>query len=650
MINITFPDGAVREFESGVTTFEIAQSISNSLAKKALAGKFNGKLIDTTRAIEEDGSIEIVTPDHEDALPILRHSAAHLFAQAARRLFPDIHLGVGPAIEDGFYYDTDNEAGQISNEDLPRIEEEMKKIVKENFPSIRKEVTKDEAREIFKNDPYKLELIEEHSEDDGGLTIYSQGEYTDLCRGPHVPSTGRIQVFHLLNVAGAYWRGNSDNAMMQRIYGTAWFDKKDLKAYLQRREEAKERDHRNLGKELDLFMISQEVGQGLPFWLPNGATIRRILERYITDKEIAAGYQHVYTPPVASVELYKTSGHWDHYREDMFPTMDMGDGEEFVLRPMNCPHHIQVYKNHVHSYRELPIRIEELGMMHRYEKSGALTGLQRVREMTLNDGHTFVTPEQIQDEFKKILQLIIDVYHDFNLNDYRFRLSYRDPEDKHKYFDNDEMWENAQAMLKAAMDDMGVDYFEAEGEAAFYGPKLDIQVKTALGKEETLSTIQLDFLLPERFNLTYVGADGEEHRPVMIHRGVISTMERFTAILIETYKGAFPTWLAPKQVTVIPISNEAHVDYAWEVAKELRDRGIRVDVDERNEKMQFKIRESQTQKVPYQLIVGDKEMADKSVNVRRYGSKATHTETISEFVDNILADIARKSRPADEAE
>ena len=644
MINITFPDGAVRSYDDGSTTFEIAQSISNSLAKKALAGKLNGKLIDTTRPIHEDGGLEIVTPDHEDALPILRHSAAHLFAQAARRLFPDIHLGVGPAIEDGFYYDTDNVAGQISNEDLPRIEEEMKKIVKENFPSIREEVTKEEAREIFKNDPYKLELIEEHSEDEGVLTIYRQGEYVDLCRGPHVPSTGRIQVFHLLNVAGAYWRGDSNNAMMQRVYGTAWFDKKDLKNYLKMREEAKERDHRKLGKELDLFMISQEVGQGLPFWLPNGATIRRVLERYITDKELASGYQHVYTPPLASVELYKTSGHWEHYKEDMFPTMDMGDGEEFVLRPMNCPHHIQVYKNHVRSYRELPVRIAELGMQHRYEKSGALTGLQRVREMTLNDGHIFVAPDQIRDEFKKTLQLIIDVYEDFNLTDYRFRLSYRDPKDTHKYYDNDEMWENAQSMLKAALDDMGVDYFEAEGEAAFYGPKLDIQVKTALGNEETLSTIQLDFLLPERFDLKYTGPDGEEHRPVMIHRGVISTMERFTAILIETYKGAFPTWLAPHQVTVIPISTEAHLDYAWEVAKVLRDKGVRVDVDERNEKMQYKIRQSQTQKVPYQLIVGDKEMADGTVNVRRYGSKATEVQTIDAFVDTILADIARKSR------
>ncbi|WP_155997574.1 threonine--tRNA ligase [Streptococcus ruminantium] len=645
MIQITFPDGAVREYQAGVTTFEIAQSISSSLAKKALAGKFNGQLVDTTRGLTEDGKLEIVTPDHEDAFAVLRHSAAHLFAQAARRLFPDIKLGVGPAIQDGFYYDTDNAAGQISNEDLERIEAEMAKIVKENHICIREEVTKEEALEIFADDPYKIELISEHADDAAGLTVYRQGEFVDLCRGPHVPSTGRIQVFKLLNVAGAYWRGNSDNAMMQRVYGTAWFDKKDLKAYLQMREEAKERDHRKLGKELDLFMISQEVGQGLPFWLPNGATIRRTLERYITDKELASGYQHVYTPPLASVELYKTSGHWDHYHEDMFPTMDMGDGEEFVLRPMNCPHHIQVYKNHVRSYRELPVRIAELGMMHRYEKSGALTGLQRVREMTLNDGHIFVTPEQIQEEFKKALQLIIDVYADFNLNDYRFRLSLRDPEDKEKYFDDDQMWENAQSMLKAALDDMEVSYFEAEGEAAFYGPKLDIQVKTALGNEETLSTIQLDFLLPERFGLTYIGADGEEHRPVMIHRGIISTMERFTAILIETYKGAFPTWLAPTQVTMIPISVEAHLDYAWKVAKELQDRGVRVYVDERNEKMQYKIRQSQTSKIPYQLIVGDKEMEDNTVNVRRYGSKATQTLSITEFVEAILADIERKSRP-----
>ncbi|MBF0699375.1 threonine--tRNA ligase [Streptococcus danieliae] len=648
MVKITFPDGAVREYQDGITTVEIAEGISKSLAKKALAGKLNGKLIDTTRAIYQDGDLEIVTPDHEDALPVLRHSAAHLFAQAAKRHFPDIRLGVGPAIQDGFYYDTDNEAGQISNEDLAKIEEEMHKIVKENFPSVRSEVSKEEAKEIFHNDPYKLELIEEHKDDEGGLTVYQQGEYVDLCRGPHVPTTGHIQIFHLLNVAGAYWRGKSENPMMQRIYGTAWFDKKEQDAYLKMREEAKERDHRKLGKELDLFMISQEVGQGLPFWLPNGATVRRVLERYIVDRELAAGYQHVYTPPVASSELYKISGHWDHYKDDMFPVMHMEDGEEFVLRPMNCPHHIQVYRHHVHSYRELPIRIAEVGMMHRFEKSGALSGLQRVREMSLNDAHLFVTPEQIQEEFKKVLDLMLSVYEDFNITDYRFRLSYRDPEDKEKYFDNDEMWENAQRMLKAAMDDLGLDYVEAEGEAAFYGPKLDVQVKTALGNEETLSTIQLDFLLPERFELSYIGADGEEHRPVMIHRGIVSTMERFIAYLIETYKGAFPTWLAPNQVTVIPISSEAHVDYAWEVAKELKDRGFRVSVDERNEKMQYKIRQSQTQKVPYQLIVGDKEMEDKSVNVRRYGHKETETVPVADFIAKLEADVARYSRP-DEA-
>ena len=643
MIKITFPDGAVKEFPKGITVKEVAESISKSLAKKALAGKVNGELVDFDRPIEEDASIEIVTPDHEDALGILRHSTAHLLAHALTRLYPGIHFGVGPAIETGFYYDTDM-PNQLTEDALPEVEAEMMKIVKENYPIVRREVSRKEALEIFANDPYKVELINGLPEDET-ITVYQQEDFVDLCRGIHVPSTGRIQVFKLLSLAGAYWRGDSNNKMMQRVYGTAFFDKADLKEFLKMREEAKERDHRKLGKELDLFMISQEVGSGLPFWLPKGATIRRTIERYIVDKEISLGYQHVYTPVMADVGLYKTSGHWAHYQEDMFPPMDMGDGEMLVLRPMNCPHHMMVYKNHIHSYRELPIRIAELGMMHRYEKSGALTGLQRVREMSLNDGHTFVTPEQIKDEFQRTLQLIIDVYEDFSLTDYRFRLSYRDPKDTHKYFDNDEMWENAQSMLKSAMDDMELDYFEAEGEAAFYGPKLDIQVKTALGNEETLSTIQLDFLLPERFDLKYIGADGEEHRPVMIHRGVISTMERFTAILIENYKGAFPTWLAPQQVTVIPVSNEAHTDYAWEVAKQLRDRGIRVEVDERNEKMQYKIRASQTQKIPYQLIVGDKEMEDGTVNVRRYGQKQTHTEAVSEFVENILADIARKSRP-----
>lgn len=644
MIKITFPDGNVKEFESGVTTFVIAKSISPSLAKKTLAGKVNGKLIDATRPITEDANFEIVTPDHEDALGILRHSAAHLFAQAAKRHFPEIHLGVGPAIRDGFYYDTDNAAGQISNEDLPVIEAEMKKIVKENFKSIRKEVSKEEAKEIFANDPYKLELIEEHNEDEGGLTIYEQGEYTDLCRGPHVPSTGVIKFFHLLNVAGAYWRGNSDNTMMQRVYGTAWFTKEDLEENLKMREEAKERDHRKLGRELNLFFNDAELGAGTAYWLPDGATIRRIIQRYVEDQEVANGYKHVITPVMMNLNTYKRSGHWQHYHEDMYPPMDMGDGEEMELRPMNCPSHIAIYQHDVHSYRELPIRIAEFGMMHRYEKSGALSGLQRVREMTLNDGHTFVMLEQVQEEFGKILQLIMEMYRDFGINDYSFRLSYRDPEDTEKYFQDDEMWEKSQSMLKATMDDMNLEYVEAEGEAAFYGPKLDIQVRTALGNEETLSTIQLDFLNPENFDINYIGADGEKHRPVMIHRGVISTLERFIAYLIEVYKGAFPTWLAPTQATIIPVNLDLHSDYAWKIQKTLSDKGFRVVVDEANEKMGWKIRQSQTHKIPYQIVVGDQELEEGTVNVRRYGSKETSVLPLEKFIKNLETDVANFSR------
>lgn len=633
-----------KEFESGTTTLAIAESISKSLAKKALAGKVNGKLVDLTRPIEEDASIEIITPDHEDALGLVRHSAAHLMAQAMRRLYPNIHFGVGPAIDSGFYYDTDNGQNQVTAEDLPAIEAEMMKIVKENLPIERRVLSKQEALEIFASDPYKVELISELPEEEV-ITAYQQGEFIDLCRGPHVPSTGRIQVFKLLSVAGAYWRGNSNNQMMQRVYGTAFFDKKALKEYIRLREEAKERDHRKLGKELDLFMVSPEVGSGLPFWLPKGATIRRTIERYIVDKEVSLGYQHVYTPIMGDVELYKTSGHWDHYQEDMFPPMDMGDGEMLVLRPMNCPHHMMVYKNTIHSYRELPIRIAELGMMHRYEKSGALSGLQRVREMTLNDGHTFVRPDQIKDEFKRTLELMVAVYADFNITDYRFRLSYRDPNNTDKYFDDDAMWEKAQAMLKAAMDELELDYFEAEGEAAFYGPKLDVQVKTALGTEETLSTIQLDFLLPERFDLTYVGEDGENtHRPVVIHRGIVSTMERFVAYLTEVYKGAFPTWLAPIQATIIPVSVDAHGDYAYEIKERLQMKGLRVEVDDRNEKMGYKIRASQTQKIPYQLVVGDKELEDATVNVRRYGSKETAVEDLNIFIDAMEAEVKNYSR------
>lgn len=652
MIKLTFPDGAVKEFEEGVTGRQVAKSISNSLAKRAVAIELNGHLKGFDEGIHEEGNVRIIDPKQADtaqeALDILRHSSAHLLAQALRRLHPNIKLGVGPAIENGFYYDTDNGEGfQVSEEELPEIEALMQKLVQEDFPIEGRVVTHQEAKEMFKNDPYKLEIIHDLPEDET-LTVYSQGEFTDLCRGGHVPSTGYIKHFKLLSLAGAYWRGKSENPVMQRIYGTAYFNEKDLKEDIKRRQEAKERDHRKLGKELDLFMVDPEVGQGLPFWLPKGATVRRIIERYIIDKEVAAGYQHVYTPVMANVNLYKTSGHWEHYSDDMFPPMTFEDGESYVLRPMNCPHHIKVYQNHVHSYRELPIRIAELGMMHRYEKSGSLSGLQRVREMTLNDSHIFVRLDQIQEEFTRVLNLIREAYRDFNITDYRFRLSYRDPKDTHKYFDNDEMWEKAQAMLKGAMDDLGLDYFEAEGEAAFYGPKLDIQVRTALGNEETLSTIQLDFLLPERFNVTYVGEDGQNtHRPVMIHRGIVSTMERFMAYLIEEYKGAFPTWLAPVQAVLISVSEEKHADYVYQIANTMKAKGFRVEVDDRNEKMGYKIREAQTQKVPYQLVFGDNEIANAQVTVRKYGSKATESLAMDDFLAILSHDVETKGRKDD---
>ncbi|MCE5001860.1 threonine--tRNA ligase [Staphylococcus pseudoxylosus] len=641
-INIKFPDGNAKVFDKGTTTEDIAQSISPGLRKKAVAGKLNGQLIDLTRPIEEDGDIEIVTPGTDEALKVLRHSTAHLMAQALKRLYGNVNFGVGPVIEGGFYYDFDMEES-LSSDDFEKIEKTMKQIVNENYPIERKVVSRNEAKAFFSEDPYKLELINAIPEDEN-VTLYTQGEFTDLCRGVHVPSTSKIKEFKLLSTAGAYWRGDSNNKMLQRIYGTAFFDKKDLKAHLQMLEERKERDHRKIGKELELFSNNPLVGAGLPLWLPNGATIRREIERYIVDKEVSMGYDHVYTPVMANVDLYKTSGHWDHYQEDMFPTMKLDEHEEMVLRPMNCPHHMMIYANKPHSYRELPIRIAELGTMHRYEASGAVSGLQRVRGMTLNDAHIFVRPDQIKEEFKRVVNLIIDVYKDFNFENYSFRLSYRDPEDKEKYFDDDEMWNRAESMLKEAVDELGLDYEEAIGEAAFYGPKLDVQVQTAMDKEETLSTAQLDFLLPQKFDLTYIGNDGEQHRPVVIHRGVVSTMERFVAFLTEETKGAFPTWLAPKQVEIIPVNVDLHYDYARLIQDELKSQGVRVEIDDRNEKMGYKIREAQMQKIPYQLVVGDKEVENSEVNVRKYGSQDQETIEKDEFIWNLIDEIRLKKQ------
>lgn len=642
MITIHFPDGNSKDFDNGVTGEEIAQSISPGLKKQALAIKMDGKPIDLRTPLEEGGSIEILTYRDKEGIEIMRHSTAHLMAQALKRLYGDVQFGVGPVIEEGFYYDFDMKE-TITSEDFPKIEKEMQRIIDENLEIVREEVSREEAKEMFHDigDELKVELIDDIPEEET-VTIYRQGEFFDLCRGVHVPQTSKIKAFKLLSISGAYWRGDSNNQQLQRIYGTAFEKEKELKDHLNLLQERRERDHRKLGKELDLFTVSQKVGQGLPIWLPNGATIRRIIERYIVDLEERLGYDHVYTPVLGSAELYKTSGHYDHYQDDMFPSMQM-DNEELFLRPMNCPHHMMVFKNNLYSYRHLPVRIAELGMQHRYEMSGALAGLQRVRGMTLNDAHIFARPDQIKEEFKRTVELIQEVYEDFNITDYYFRLSYRDPEDTEKYIDNDEMWEMAEAALKQTMDELDLPYVEAVGEAAFYGPKLDVQVKTALGHDETLSTVQLDYQVADRFDLSYIGEDGKHHRPIVIHRGVVSTMERFVAYLIEEYKGAFPTWLAPVQVEIIPVSPTVHLEYAADISNRLKKEGIRVNVDVRDEKIGYKIREAQTKKIPYALVLGDKEMDSGSVNVRRYGEKETKTIEVDTFIHQLKQETDHKN-------
>ncbi|MFC5468699.1 threonine--tRNA ligase [Cohnella suwonensis] len=641
-IQVKLPDGAIRSYEAGVTVEDVAFSISPGLKKNAVVGKIDGKVVDLNTPIEGDVALEIVTLDGKDGLEVMRHSTAHLLAQAIKRIYgaDNVKLGIGPVIEDGFYYDIDMEQS-VSSEDLEKIEKEMEKIVKENLPITRREVSREEALRIFEEiaDPYKIDLISSLPEG-VAITIYDQGEFLDLCRGPHLPSTGRIKSFKLLSVAGAYWRGDSKNKMLQRIYGTAFVKKAELDEHLHFLEEAKKRDHRKLGRELKMFTFSREVGQGLPLWLPYGAKVRQTLERYIVDLEERLGYTHVYTPVLANVELYKTSGHWEHYQEDMFPKMAL-DNEELVLRPMNCPHHMMVYKSDMRSYRDLPLRIAELGTMHRYEMSGALTGLHRVRAMTLNDAHIFCRMDQIKEEFTRVVNLIRQVYEDFGIKEYRFRLSYRDPKDTEKYWPDDEMWENSQRMLREVVEELDLPFFEAEGEAAFYGPKLDVQIKTALGKEETLSTAQLDVLLPERFQLEYVGDDGKKHRPVVIHRGIISTMERMTAFLLENFAGALPVWLTPVQAKLIPV-NPVYEPYVKQVEEKLRLAGVRVESDLRNEKLGYKIREAQLEKIPYMLVIGENESANGTVSVRRRGEGDLGAETVEQFVARITGDIISK--------
>jgi len=639
MVKVELQDGSIREVEAGINLRDLAGQISSKLKKEAVVGSLDGKLVEVTTPITDSCKIQLFTTEDSVGLEVLRHSTAHLMAQAIQRLWPEVKLAIGPVIEDGFYYDMTGRT--FSSDEFPLIEKEMQKIVKENLKIERKEISREDALEYFKqrDDKYKVEIIQDLPEGTT-LTFYTQGEFTDLCRGPHVPSTGYIKVFKLMNLSAAYWRGDAKNDSLTRIYGTAWPKKEQLAEYLERLEAAKRRDHRRIGKELKIFATTPEIGPGLPLWLPNGAKIRRTLERYIVDLEERLGYSHVYTPVLANVELYKTSGHWDHYHEDMFPPMEM-EGESFVLRPMNCPHHMMVYKQEKRSYRDLPVRIAELGMMHRYEASGAVSGLQRVRAMTLNDAHIFCRPDQIQEEFSRTVQLIEQAYKDLNITDYWFRLSYRDPEDKEKYVQNDELWEMAQSMLKQAMDNLGLPYKEVEGEAAFYGPKLDVQVKTAIGKDETLSTVQLDFLLPERFQLEYIGVDDKPHRPVVIHRGILSTMERLTAYLIEVYEGAFPLWLAPNQVKVLTISNELE-EYTNDVVEKLQRAGIRVELDNRNEKIGYKIRQAQLEKVPYMAVIGRNEAANGQVAVRKRGEGDLGAMDLVDFINRMVEEIAEK--------
>ena len=578
----------------------------------------------------------------EDAkLSVLNHSCAHLLAQSVKHLYPNAKFWVGPVIDDGFYYDIDLGDVTLTNEDLPKIEKEMKKVSKDGKRIVREEITKEEALEKFKDDPYKIDLISRMDENNTIISMYTQGDFTDLCRGPHVETTKELKYFKLLKVSGAYWKGDAKNKMLQRIYGVCFTNEEDLNNCLAEIEEAKQRDHRKIGKDLEIFMNDELVGAGMPLWLPNGAIIRKQLENYIYNKEQKLGYNHVYTPCVGTVNLYKTSGHWDHYKENMFPIMKV-DEEEFVLRPMNCPHHMLIYKNKLHSYRDLPIRIGEFATDFRYEASGAVKGLERVRCMCQNDAHLFVTPEQIGDEFKKVVSLILDVYKDFGIKNYKFRLSLRDKEDKEKYFDDDEMWNTAENKLREVLNELGVDYFEAKGEAAFYGPKLDVEVKPAVGPEITLSTCQLDFLLPRRFDLSYIDNKGEKQVPVVIHRAIFGTFDRFTAFVIEETKGAFPLWLSPVEVNIIPVNTELHLDYCEKIKAELDNRNIRTKLDDRSEKLGYKIRESQTKKIPLTLIIGDNEVNTQTVSYREYGKTETENLSIEAFVNKVEECIKNK--------
>ena len=672
MIAVHLPDGAIREVPSGTTPLEIANSISPRLAAASIAARLTPlaaaaaqspgpdgqlaseaamyatedtaapRLVDLSAPLTADTRLELVKENDPDALKVLRHSAAHVLATAVLELFPETKLGHGPATDSGFFYDFYREK-PFTPEDLAAIESKMAEVVARNEPFVREYEPRERALAEFARDGdfMKTHFVTRFTAPGDQVSFYRNGSFVDFCRGPHVPSTGRVRASKVMSISGAYWLGNEKNPQLQRIYGTAFFSKKDLDDYLARLEDAKRRDHRRLGKELELFTVSEQVGAGLPLWLPKGATIRRLLEEFILDLERKDGYEHVYTPSLAKVDLYIRSGHWAHYHEDMFPPMDL-ENEQMVLRPMNCPHHILIYESKPRSYRELPVKLAELGTMYRYERSGVLSGLSRVRCMTLNDAHIFCAPDQIKEEFSKVMKLVEVSYKALGINKYSYRLSLRDPANKEKYVDNDAMWELGERVLREALDGLGLKYKEGRGEAAFYGPKLDIQLADVMGHEETYSTIQVDFHLPNQFNLEYTGADGKQHRPVMIHRAIISTMERMVSYLIELYAGAFPLWLAPVQIGLVPIS-EKHLAYAKKLEAELKAAGFRVETDARNEKMNAKIRDFANQKTPYILVFGDKEESSGSVSVRTRGKGDQGAMPLDAFIAKAKGLVAIQS-------
>ena len=643
MIKITLKDGFIKEVESGISVIELAGQISEGLARVATAGKINGEVVDLRTKIENDANVEILTFENDiEGKKAYWHTTSHIMAQAVKRLYGDsVKLAIGPSIDEGFYYDFDSDDKKISQVDFEAIEAEMKKIIKENLEISKFELPRNEAIELAEKlkEPYKVELINDLPEDEV-ISFYKQGEFTDLCAGPHLMSTGKVKIVKLLKVAGAYWRGSEKNKMLQRVYAISFPKQSMLDEYLQKLEEAKERDHRKLGKELGIFMISDLVGKGFPMWLPNGFLLRRALSDYIMDKELKLGYKHVLTPSLGSVDLYKTSGHWDHYKDDMFPAIEM-DNEAYVLRPMNCPHHMMIYKNFLHSYHDLPLRMAEVAHDFRYEDSGTLVGLERARTFTQNDSHIFCRPDQIKEEFKGVINLILDTYKDFGFKNYKFRLSLRDPENKEKYFENDELWNKSENELREVLTELGVDFYEARGEAAFYGPKLDVQVISALGHDITLSTCQLDYQLPEKFELEYVDENGDKVRPVVIHRAIFGTLDRVVAFLLEETKGNLPVWLAPVQVKILPISDK-FIDEAKKVYEACFNADLRIELDDRAEKIGYKIREAQTQKIPYMLIVGAKEVETNTVSIRKRGEGEIGALSIDDTIAKIKAEIANK--------